>query len=71
MLFRSVWELQVVLRPKEQQRFVLLPKRWGVERTLGWLMNYRRLAHDYELLAESEEAMIYLAMIRNMLRRLA
>ena len=65
------WVLQVVLRPKEQKRFVLLPKRWVVERTFGWLMNYRRLVRDYELLAESEEAMIYLAMIRNMLRRLA
>ena len=65
------WVLQVVLRPKEQQKFVLLPKQWVVERTLGWLMNHRRLVRDYELLPESAEAMIYIAMIRNMLRRLA
>ena len=65
------WVLQVVLRPKEQKKFVLLPKRWVVERTFGWLMNYRRLVREYERLPESEEAMIYLAMIRNMLRRLA
>ena len=65
------WVLQVVLRPKEQRKFVLLPKRWVVERTFGWLMNYRRLVREYERLPESEEAMIYLAMIRNMLRRLA
>ena len=65
------WVLQVVVRPKEQQKFVLLPKRWVVERTFGWLMNHRRLVRDYELLPESAEAMIYIAMIRNMLRRLA
>ena len=65
------WVLQVVLRPKEQQKFVLLPKRWVVERTFGWFMNHRRLVRDYELLPESAESMIYIAMIRNMLRRLA
>jgi transposase len=65
------WVLQVVVRPKEQRRFVLLPKRWVVERTFGWLMNHRRLVRDYELLPASSEAMIYIAMIRNMLRRLA
>ena len=65
------WVLQVVIRPKEQQKFVLLPKRWVVERTFGWLMNHRRLVRDYEWLPESAESMIYIAMIRNMLRRLA
>ena len=65
------WVLQVVLRPEEQKKFVLLPKRWVVERTFGWLMNYRRLVRDYEFLPESAESMIYIAMIRNMLRRLA
>jgi len=65
------WVLQVVIQPKEQQKFVLLPKRWVVERTFGWLMNHRRLVRDYELLPESAEAIIYIAMIRNMLRRLA
>lgn len=64
------WVLQVVLRPKEQRRFVLLPKRWVVERTFGWLMNHRRLVRDYELKAKTAETMIYIAMIRNMLRRL-
>jgi transposase len=61
----------VVLRPQEQQKFVLFPKRWVVERTFGWRMNHRRLVRDYELLPESAESMIYIAMIRNMLRRLA
>ena len=60
----------MVIRPKEQQTFVLLPKRWVVERTFGWLMNHRRLVRDYELLPKSAEAIIYIAMIRNMLRRL-
>jgi transposase len=65
------WILQVVLRPKEQKRFVLLPKRWVVERTNGWLMHCRRLARDYERLPQSSETFIYLAMIRIMVRRLA
>ena len=63
--------LQVVLRPKAQQTFVLLPKRWVVERTFGGLMNHRRLVRDYEWLPKSAKSMIYIAMIRNMLRRLA
>lgn len=66
-----LWIVQVVLRPKEHKGFVLLPKRWVVERTLGWLMGCRRLVRDYELLPETSETFIYLAMIRIMLRRLA
>jgi putative transposase len=50
--------------------FVLLPRRWVVERTLGWLGRWRRLARDYEELPEVSEAMITLAMIRLMLHRL-
>ncbi len=65
------WIVQVVLRPKEHKGFVLLPKRWVVERTLGWLMGCRRLVRDYELLPETSETLIYLAMIRIMVRRLA
>jgi putative transposase len=49
--------------------FVLLPRRWVVERTLGWLGRWRRLARDYEELPEVSEAMITLAMIRLMLHR--
>ena len=65
------WIVQVVLRPEQTQGFVLLKKRWVVERTFGWLMGCRRLVRDYERLPESSEALIYLAMIRLMLRRLA
>jgi transposase len=49
----------------------LLKKRWVVERTLGWLVWCRRLNKDYELLPETSETLIYLAMIRIMVRRLA
>jgi putative transposase len=50
---------------------VVLPRRWVVDRTLGWLGRYRRLSKDYELLPEVSESMIYLAMVRLMLRCLA
>ncbi|MBW4628898.1 MAG: IS5 family transposase [Brasilonema octagenarum HA4186-MV1] len=65
------WIVQVVLRPKERKEFVLLPKRWVVERTFGWLAWCRRLNKDYELLPETVETFVYLAMIRIMVRRLA
>lgn len=64
------WVVQVVLRPKVKE-FVLLPKRWVVERTFGWLMHCRRLVRDYELLPETTETWIYIAMVRIMVRRLA
>lgn len=67
--FRLIWE--VVLRPEGSQGFVLLPKRWMVERTYGWLHWCRRLNVDYERLPESSEAFVHIAMIRLMLRRLA
>lgn len=51
--------------------FEILPKRWIVERTFGWLNRYRRLSKDYELHSESSEAMIYSSLIRLMTRRLA
>ncbi len=63
--------VQVVLRPHEHKGFVLLPKRWVVERTFGWLTGCRRLNKDYECLPETSETFIYLAMIRIMVRRLA
>jgi transposase len=65
------WIVQVVLRSEQSKGFVLLKKRWVVERTLGWLMHCRRLVRDYELLPETSETWIYLAMIRIMVRRLA
>ena len=62
--------LVIVRRITGVTGFVLLPRRWVVERTLGWLGRWRRLARDYEELPEVSEAMITLAMIRLMLHRL-
>ena len=63
--------LSVVLRPKESRRFVLLPRRWVVERTFSWLNHSRRLSKDYERLMPTSETWIYLAMIKLMANRLA
>ncbi len=65
------WELEVVRRPKGSKGIVLLPKRWMVERTFSWLGRWRRLSRDYEHRTESSEAMVYVASIGRMLRRLA
>lgn len=65
------WLFQVVERPKGAKGFVLLPRRWVVERTFAWLGRYRRLSKDYEQFPETSEAMIYAAMVRLMLKRLA
>lgn len=62
--------VEVVERPAGTKGWVVLPKRWIVERTLAWLMRCRRLGRDYEYLPESSEAWIYLAMSQLMLRRL-
>jgi putative transposase len=63
--------LQPVLRCDDQKGFVILPRRWVVERTFAWITQCRRLDKDYETLPESSEAMIYIAMTRLMVRRLA
>jgi putative transposase len=63
--------LRITLRPAGAKGFVLLPRRWVVERTRAWLNQSRRLRKDYERLPKSSEAMIYLSMTRLMLRRLA
>jgi putative transposase len=65
------WILQTVLRPVQAKGFVVLPKRWIVERTFSWLVRYRRHARDNERNTETSEAMIYIAMISLMSRRLA
>ena len=63
--------LQPVLRSDGQKGFVVLPRRWVVERPFAWLTQSRRLGKDYERLPVSSEAMISIAMTRLMLRRLA
>jgi putative transposase len=65
------FRLEPVLRSDDMKGFVVLPRRWVVERTLAWLTQCRRLGKDYEGLTASSEAMIYIAMTRLMLRRLA
>jgi putative transposase len=64
-------DLSIVLKQKGQRGFQVLPKRWVIERTNAWISRYRRLARDYERMAASSAAFIYIAMIRLSLRRLA
>ena len=65
-------ELEVVKRSDEaKHKFVVLPRRWVVERTHSWLTNYRRLAREYERRCETAESFIYMAMSHLLLRRLA
>jgi putative transposase len=64
------WVLQTVLRPVGIKGFVILPKRWIVERTFAWLARWRRHSKDYERNPKSSEAMIHISMISVMARRL-
>jgi putative transposase len=68
---RPKLEVEVVKRSDDIAGFEVLPKRWVVERTFGWLMRHRRLVRDYEHCESSAESWVYLAMIRIQLRRLA
>lgn len=63
--------LQPVLRCDDQKGFVVLPRRWVVERTFSWITQCRRMSKDYEIKITSSEAMISIAMTRLMIRRLA
>jgi putative transposase len=65
------WTLEIVHRPKGMQGFAPLPRRWVVERTIGWFGRYRGLAKDYEQVPQSSEAMVWIVMIQVMLKRLA
>ena len=65
------WTVEVILRSDNAQGFQVVPKRWIVERTFAWLLNFRRLDKDYEYLPRNSTAMIYAAMVRLMIRRLA
>jgi putative transposase len=63
--------LIIVRRVAGTTGFVVLPRRWVVERSFGWLGRWRRLSKDYEELPEVSEAMVTVAMVRLMLHRLA
>ena len=64
------WILEIVKGSYDVKGFQVLPWRWVVEWTFGWLSKYRRLSKDYEGLTESSQVLIYAAMIRLMVRRL-
>ena len=63
--------VEVIKRSDDVSGFKVLPKRWVVERTFGWLMQHRRLVRDYEATETSATGFIFLTLVRLMLRRLA
>ena len=65
-IYNEEWRAEWV--PVERE-FTVLPRRWVVERTFAWIGRYRRMSKDYEYLAKTSEAMIYLSMTRTMLKR--
>ena len=65
------WTLQIVKRSDKAKGFVLLPRRWVVERTFAWLGRCRRLAKDFEATIASATAWVFVAHIRLLTRRLA
>lgn len=65
------WILHTVVRPVAAKGFVVLPKRWIVERTFAWIGRCRRHSKDYERNPETSEAMIYITMMALMSKRLA
>jgi hypothetical protein len=61
--------IEVIRRSDDQKGFKVLPRRWVVERTFGWMIRWRRLVRDYEQRIDVSQAMILVAMGGNMLRR--
>lgn len=68
---RLRWRLEIVSRPRDAKGFVLLPKRWVVERTFAWLGRARRLSKDYERRTDSSECMIRIRAIQQIVKRMA
>lgn len=64
------WTVAIVKRAAGEKGFAVLPRRWVVERTFGWLGRYRVLSKDYEQLPESSETLVLIVMIQIMLKRL-
>lgn len=67
---RTGYDCEIEISLRHEQGFEVEPKRWIVERTFAWLDNARALCRDYEGLPENHEGMVYVVMIRLMLRRL-
>ncbi len=63
--------IEIVRKMEGQQGFEVLPRRWVVERTFGWMMRWRRLVRDYEQRIDVSEAMIQVAMGSLLLRRIS
>ena len=63
-------DLEIVKRSDDLKGFKVLPKRWIVERTFGWLIQSRRLIRDQEVLISSSESLIYISMAKRMLKRI-
>lgn len=63
------WTIEIIKRSDVQKGFVVLPKRWMVERTFGWLGHFRCLAKDYKRKPATAEAFIFVAMNRLLLKR--
>jgi transposase len=68
---RNVVHLTVQIVKRTEPGFVVLPRRWVVERTFAWISKHRRCVRDYETRPDHHEAMVYIAMIMTMSRRLA
>lgn len=69
---KEIWNIDfAVVKRNELHKFVVLPKRWIVERTNSWILRYRRLAKDFERFSKTVRSWIFLGMTRLMLRRLA
>ena len=64
-------KLEVVKLPTAKRGFVLLPRRWVVERSFGWMSRFRRLARDYERLPETLAGLHFLAFVILMLKNVA
>ena len=64
-------DLEIIKRSDDVKGFKILPKRWVVERTFGWLIQSRRLIRDHEVRMDHSEALIYLSMTKRMLARIA
>ena len=67
----GTWTIEIVKRSDTAKGFILLPRRWVVERTLAWLNRNRRLAKDFEATIESAVTWLYIASVKLMSRRLA
>jgi putative transposase len=63
--------MEIVRRSDDATGFEVLPRRWVVERTFGWLHNFRRLSKDYEYRTDSSEAFILIAAVKILASRLA